>query len=334
LADSYSYKALYRYYQCNLLYEFTQKMTATKQDTAPTVVDSQPALIHLLDSILDLPVEPPSLYFDLEGIRLGRLGSISLISLHVAPQSKTYIVDVNLLCGRAFSTLSTSSGCSLKTVLENRYIPKVFFDVRNDSDALYSHYQISLNGAIDLQLLELATRGGSRKFVAGLAKCVENETFMSDNAKRVWRETKEAVGRLYDPKRGGRFEVFNERPLRPDILQYCTCDVEILPSLWGVYSTKLRGPSYGCWRSMIRQETQKRIKLSQSPHYDGQAQSKVYGPWDSHNIEAEIENWNDDVMLMGIHEGMVLDEDDRWVDPPQRNAERSSVLTLAACTKP
>ena len=62
----------------------------------------------------------------------------------------------------------------------------------------------------------------------------------------------------------------------------------------------------------------------------GQAQSKIGGPWDRHNIEAEMEVWNEDVMLMGIHDALVLNEDDEWVDPPQRNAERSSVFTLAA----
>jgi exonuclease 3'-5' domain-containing protein 1 len=71
-------------------------MTVTNQETAPTVVNSQPALIHLFDSIADLPVDPRPLYFDLEGIKLGHLGSLSLISLHVAPQSKTYIIDVHL----------------------------------------------------------------------------------------------------------------------------------------------------------------------------------------------------------------------------------------------
>jgi exonuclease 3'-5' domain-containing protein 1 len=100
--------------------------------------------------------------------------------------------------------------------------------------------------------------------VAGLAGCIQRDSPVPDAAKRAWQETKDAVGRLYDPKRGGRYEIFNERPLRPDVLQYYANDVELLPSLWEVYSTKLREPSYGCWRSMIRRETQNRTKHSQS----------------------------------------------------------------------
>lgn len=305
-------------------------MAVRKPTTVPTVVDSATALICLLDSIANLPVDHPPLYFDLEGVKLGRLGSISLISLYVAPQFKSYVIDVHLLRGEAFSTLSSNSAHSLKTVLESPNIPKVFFDCRNDSDALYSYFRISLDGVIDVQLLELAARRRSRDYVAGLTKCVQTASSVPDAAKRAWQETKYTAGRLYDPKRGGSYKVFNERPLRSDILEYCAHDVEVLASLWDEYSTKLRKPGYGCWRSMIRHETQQRIKLSQSSHYDGQAESKKYGPWDVEYIEAEIENWNDDVMLMGIHDGMVLNEDDQWVDPPQRNAERSSVFTLAA----
>ena len=46
-----------------------------------TFVDSEESLLLLLDSIDNLAVEPPSLYMDLEGIALGRHGSISIISL-------------------------------------------------------------------------------------------------------------------------------------------------------------------------------------------------------------------------------------------------------------
>ncbi|KAI9689715.1 MAG: hypothetical protein M1822_009596 [Bathelium mastoideum] len=291
-------------------------MSTTWLQPSRSVIDSLSALSRLLDFLTDLPIDPPPLYFDLEGIKLGRLGSISFVSLHAK---------------KAFTTSSSQRECSLKTVLESKKIPKVFFDVRNDSDALHSHYDISVNGVIDLQLLELATRKGSKEFVAGLAKCIRNDSPVSAALKTAWRETKDTVSCLYDPKRGGRYEVFNERPVRQDLVQYCASDVELLPTLWEAYGARLRMPGKGCWRSMIRKQTQKRIELSQSPSYDGQAKDKVRGPWDSHSIEKEMENWNDDVMLLGIQDGMVLNEEDEWVDPPQRNAEKSSVFTMAAC---
>jgi exonuclease 3'-5' domain-containing protein 1 len=241
----------------------------------------------------------------------------------------TYIVDVHVLGGEVFSTTNTT-GNSLKTILESANIPKVFFDIRNDSDALYSHYHVCVNGIVDLQLLELATRSDSLDFVAGLAKCIQKDSTASSEAIQIWKRTKESVSQLYDPSKGGRYEVFNERPLRPEILQYCRQDVELLPMLWEVYSSKLRVPENGFWRSMVREATRERIRLSQSKGYDGQAKSKVCGPWDRYNIDDSTEDWNNDVMTWGVNARMVLNEDDKWVNPPQKEVLKSSVFTLVA----
>jgi exonuclease 3'-5' domain-containing protein 1 len=305
-------------------------MSVINQTTNITLIDTLPVLVDFLDSITNLPVDPPPLYFDLEGVNLDRSGSVSLVSLYVAPQAKTYIIDVHVLRGDAFSTLSTRTGCSLTTILEDPNIPKVFFDCRNDSDALFSHYKISLDGTIDIQLLELATRKGCRDLVHGLAKCIQYDSTVSKAVKETWQKTKEDVNRLFDASKGGSYEVFNERPIRQDILRYSANDVELLPNLWEVYSTKLRKPDKGVWRWMIQKETQNRIKQSQGPRYNGQSKSKICGPWDKHTIENEIEAWNDDVLLMAVHDGMVLNEDDEWVNPPQKSAKKSSVFTLAA----
>lgn len=54
--------------------------------------------------------------------------------------------------------VSTPGTVSLKTVLESESIPKVLFDARNDSDALYALYGVKLNGVMDLQVMELASK--------------------------------------------------------------------------------------------------------------------------------------------------------------------------------
>jgi GT2 family glycosyltransferase len=45
-----------------------------------------------------------------------------------------------------------------KAILETNDIHKVFFDVRNDSEASFHRFQICLQGVDDVQLMELATR--------------------------------------------------------------------------------------------------------------------------------------------------------------------------------
>jgi exonuclease 3'-5' domain-containing protein 1 len=277
-------------------------MSIISAQTDIIVVDSATALLSLLDNLVSLAVYPPSLYFDLEGVKLGRHGSISIISLYVAPIKKIYLIDIHVLGETAFSTTNSSS-TSLKNILESPTIPKVIFDIRNDSDALFSHFQISVDGIQDLQLMELATRKGSKDFVAGLAKCIEKESPISAAAKAEWQHTKEGASRLYDPKKGGRYEIFNERPMRPEIIQYCARDVALLPGLYNVYNAKLRLPGEAFWQARVREATKDRIKLSQSPGYDGQAESKVRGPWNKEYIEQAIDEWNDDVLSEAFADG-------------------------------
>jgi hypothetical protein len=61
----------------------------------------------------------------------------------------------------------------------------------------------------------------------------------------------------------------------------------------------------------VQQATIDRIKLSQSPDYDGQAKSKVYGPWDRSYIQQATDQWNDEVLetAMADYED---DEDDNF----------------------
>lgn len=263
-------------------------------------VDSIPSLLALLGKLKTLPATPPSIYLDLEGINLGRDGSISIISLYVAPFKHTYLIDVYRLSDATFSTTDIS-GTSLKSILEAPHIPKVIFDVRSDSDALFSLHQISISGVKDLQLMELACRLGSRDFVFGLAKCIENHSPVPASTKAAWRRTKDRVSQMFDPKNGGRYEILNERPLRLEIVQNCQGDVSLLPGLYKVYSSKLAPPNEAFWRAKLDTATTERIKLSQSSNYVGQAKSNACGPWDEWTIEIDIDAWNDDIMLEALN---------------------------------
>jgi len=191
-----------------------------------------------------------------------------------------YLIDIHNLGGTAFSTTNRSA-ISLKTILESPTIPKVIFDIRNDSDGLFSHFHISVNGIHDLQLMELATREGSKDFVAGLAKCIENDIPTSAAAvKEEWQRTKEGATLLFDPKKGGRYEVFNDRPIKPEIIEYCARDVALMPWLYNVYNAKLCLPRAAHWQIRVQKATKDRIRLSKRPDYDGHtAWKKIRAPW-------------------------------------------------------
>ncbi|KAL5351505.1 hypothetical protein ACLOAV_003364 [Pseudogymnoascus australis] len=239
------------------------------------IVDTPRAVANLVDSLVDLPTTPPSLYLDIEGASLGRHGSVSIVQLLVLPSNLTYLIDIHTLKSVAFTTAGTTSGRTLKSILEDASIPKVFFDVRNDSDALYSHFSVSLAGIHDIQLMELATRPHSKKFLHGLQRCITSDLSLGAREQRRWTEQKNRGRRLFAPEMGGSYEVFNERPIGEEIALYCTQDVQFMPGLWAHYVVRLTA----AWRGRVRAETMRRVSESQTANYDGRGRDRAFGPW-------------------------------------------------------
>ncbi|PYH75519.1 hypothetical protein BO82DRAFT_323902 [Aspergillus uvarum CBS 121591] len=229
---------------------------------------------NLVESLENVPADsPPSLFVDLEGVNLSRHGSVSLLQIFALPQKKTHLIDIHTLKGKAF-TKSSVTGTTLKDILESPSITKVFFDVRNDSDALYSHFGIKLAGVQDLQLMELATRTFSRRCVNGLARCIENDCPMTAAERRSWKTTKQKGLDLFAPERGGTYEVFNLRPLADEIIQYCIEDVRLLPRLWEKYDRKITLR----WRAKIKLEAENRVRESQSSTFNGKGKHMALAP--------------------------------------------------------
>lgn len=209
----------------------------------------------------------------------GRLSFVNYGKLlyHSTPlllPEKTYLVDIHSLQEKAFLQTASDSGQTLLGILESPHIPKVFFDVRNDSDALFSHFNIKLAGFIDLQLMELATRYHSRKYVSGLTKCIEKDARLTTYETRCWKASKEQGLKLFAPERGGSYDVFNVRPVPDEIKEYCVQDVQFLPKLWVQYHQKISSS----WASKVTTETKNRVTLSQTTTYDGRGKWKALGP--------------------------------------------------------
>jgi exonuclease 3'-5' domain-containing protein 1 len=160
-------------------------------------------------------------------------------------------------------------------MLEDSEIPKVFFDVRNDSDALFAHFGIFLQGVEDIQLMESATRRttSSRKFLSGLAKCIETAVITSSGIDTAsWKAAKEKGELLFKAEHGGSYEVFNRRPIPEDIISYCVGDVICLPELRDWFSYE----AYR-WRDLVNEETKKRVAASLRPEYRPHGQHRA--PW-------------------------------------------------------
>lgn len=130
-------------YQAMPLLERTQIQKLHLSRMQPNLIDTTTALVTFLDGLGECKGQPPSLYIDLEGNDLSRQGTLSLVTILVEPQQKLHLIDVTTLKGQAFDTCGSDSR-TLKDILESKEIIKVFFDIRNDSDALFSLYGIEI----------------------------------------------------------------------------------------------------------------------------------------------------------------------------------------------
>ena len=243
------------------------------EPTPAIMVDTSDTLTHLVDTLASLENGSDSVYMDLEGVRLSRYGTISLIQILVPSCKQAFIVDVHTLGKTAFDTLGSKEK-SLRDTLESSGIKKYLFDVRNDSDALYGLFGVQLANVVDIQLLELASREGDKRGACGLARCTDQEQVLPLRASEQWQITKKEVVKMFDPKLGGTYEVFNVRPLPRAIMEYCVGDVETLPLLSAIYESRLDRTGL----EKVQVETEKRLEKSRTPRCKRQGKQNRAGP--------------------------------------------------------
>ncbi|KAK3173815.1 hypothetical protein OEA41_007147 [Lepraria neglecta] len=214
-----------------------------------------------------------TMYIDLEGVNLCREGSISILTLLIdtgIPTRRVCLIDMHVLGAQAFNTTGVRQK-TLKDILQDEMIAKVFFDVRNDSDALFAHFGVELQGVEDVQLMESATRRTtqSRKFLSSLAKCVENNLLMSFGGSGLasWKLAKEKGERLFKSEHGGSYE----------------CLPELRDRFWGTRAFR--------WRDLVKEESKKRVAASQRSEYQPHGRDRAIASW-SEDQNRTLDQWN------------------------------------------
>lgn len=185
----------------------------------------------------------PVLAVDFEGEKLCRSGPLCLVQMTCNDDpTLVYVLDVWELKQRAF-TMSTPGGTSFKSILEDETIRKVWFDPRNDVDALYHQFGIMPQGIFDLQLAEVAdrrSRGLNVHYVQGLSKCLSKCAVLEEGQK-TFAETINTLGKkVFEPAHGGSYQVFKDRPLHPVIMAYSAHDSRYMLDLYHQYLRNLQ----------------------------------------------------------------------------------------------
>lgn len=250
---------------------FTPLYPVINMDTC--LLDSCDLISDLVSQIAARPRDASLIFLDLEGIKLGRNGTIAIMQILLPPNPLVYLVDIYVLKEKAFTTTNTD-GMTLQAILEANDIAKCIWDVRSDSDALFSHYGINLGGVVDIQVLEYASRFVRNGYISGLAMCIRVESNSLPKFGSQQHDVKEIGKKLFAPECGGRYEVFLERPLSHEIVQYCANDVLMLPGLLSIYARRLR-PNLA---SQIQPVVNKRIQYSQSADFKAKGKHMIKGP--------------------------------------------------------
>ena len=100
---------------------------------------------------------------------------------------------------------------------------------------------------------------------------------------------------LFSPERGGSYEIFNERPMREEIVQYCVQDVAYMPKLFDKYNAMLGNAvcldatnsisldatgSQNIWAYRVIEASADRVTLSQRADFDNKRMDMKKGPFD------------------------------------------------------
>ncbi|KAK7052130.1 ribonuclease H-like domain-containing protein [Favolaschia claudopus] len=259
-------------------------IVAARQVFNPTAALFHPNIvlvdtIPLLRSCLDALANATSIAVDLEGIALCRSGTLCVVQLKAAGSERVWLVDIVVLGPGAFE-VKGSSNQSLKSILEDRSVKKLFFDLRNDSDALFNLFGVTLANVYDLQLLEVAVRwsnvGVCPRFVKGLVSSLENylAPLKSAMEMRKWTRVKEAGLILFAPEHGGKYEVFEQRPLALALVDYCAQDVASLHELETVLHQRI-GRRGSNWEARVRAESEVRVRVAFQANYLPRSRDKA-----------------------------------------------------------
>jgi exonuclease 3'-5' domain-containing protein 1 len=179
-----------------------------------------------LPSVVEELLEGEAVAVDIEGVNLCRDGRISIIQVCDA-QGRVFLFDITKMGSDAF--IDWPGRPSLRALFENPHLMKVIFDGRADADALWYIFGVQMCNVYCLQVLHaLQFSRPEDKYVKGLQTCLNMSGVVPLEEQKRQEKLREEAKALYEPKRGGCYEVWEQRPLQPILLDYAASDVKFM----------------------------------------------------------------------------------------------------------
>jgi exonuclease 3'-5' domain-containing protein 1 len=236
------------------------------------LVDSIPLLEAMLSTFSKIGNDKKQLNVDFEGVQLCRSGQICLGQFHETGSDVVYIVDFIAL-PQAFSYKWKK--ISLKSLMEDPSFLKVFFDPRNDVDALAHQLGSIPENVLCLQVAECAFRkstGLRVNYVFGLKRVLEKHLEIDESKKKAIGVIKNMGNTFFN--NGTDFDIFLKRPLSKELLCYSAIDVAFFDDLKQTLFDPL-APNY---KKRVMKASKKRVFDHQNEDYRPYGPEKRFAP--------------------------------------------------------
>ena len=218
-----------------------------------------------------------ALAVDAHGVKLGREGVVSILTLCGGPAEAVYAVDIMKLRGLAFEP-----GVGLRELLQDASLPKLFFDVRADANALFYHYGVKIPAAsvVDLQVVgaaaSFASAARKRAFdpdrLPVFLNLYKASSSIDGSAKARSVEVRQMALDIYDQARSGSCAPWLVRPLSPILLEHAA-DIRFYHAM-----ARELGPVVGVSPDVLLCATARRLEHAHSTDY--QCDDKANGSVD------------------------------------------------------
>ncbi|KAF7892728.1 uncharacterized protein EAF02_000266 [Botrytis sinoallii] len=207
-------------------------------DTPETFDEFLPVLSQLVEDI-------PELGCDCEGGKsFGRNGVLTFFSMTILSWRETYIIDVLALIKLGIQVFEQENveGLSLKKVLGSKKYLQLWFDVRQDWDTLYHLFGVTPGRILDLQLLELLSRRGSKDSILGLFRVMREhgKAFMRNKELEDWLDEKDEGRNYFSGHELGYGVLEEEGPISETTKRYIAGDTDCMFHLYFHLSLQLR----------------------------------------------------------------------------------------------
>ncbi|KAF2803923.1 uncharacterized protein BDZ99DRAFT_155925 [Mytilinidion resinicola] len=254
-------------------------------------VRDQEASSKLVDFITQARIQGPQLIVDVQGTEYC-IKAICVLIIFMPTKNHLATIFVD---GPDILIRPGTDGTTIKGLLENPAIPKGFFDVRKASNAFYKHFGITLQGVMDIQLMECALRKNmykdqSRRELFSLGDCAERGLsavpplpVTSDKIKQ-WKYTAIHASHKLEVKKGGSETVWSIwRPIFP-LRTYTSTQVQILALLCEYYWKRMGDDEKKDVSLMSSKRVMESLELKREPR----EVERMLPWWDSGMVENEV----------------------------------------------